>query len=56
MKLLLLVIVKMLEYNLKKEGFKTLASRDGEAALLQAGRGQVSERARAPTVGGPIDN
>ena len=26
-------IVKMLEYNLKKEGFKTLSARDGEDAL-----------------------
>ena len=26
-------IVKMLEYNLKKEGFKTLAVRNGEAAI-----------------------
>ena len=29
-------IVKMLEYNLKKEGFVTVASRDGEAALAAA--------------------
>ena len=29
-------IVKMLEYNLKKESFKTLVSRDGEAALVLA--------------------
>jgi len=31
-------IVKMLEYNLNKEGFKTLSSRDGEDALDQAVR------------------
>jgi two-component system alkaline phosphatase synthesis response regulator PhoP len=31
-------IVKMLEYNLKKEGFKTLSSRDGEDALELATR------------------
>lgn len=29
-------IVKMLEYNLKKEGFKTLSTRDGEAAIESA--------------------
>ena len=29
-------IVKMLEYNLKKEGFKTAAARTGEAALATA--------------------
>ena len=29
-------IVKMLEYNLKKEGFKTLAVRNGEAAIDMA--------------------
>jgi DNA-binding response OmpR family regulator len=29
-------IVKMLEYNLKKEGFSTVAARDGEAALTAA--------------------
>jgi two-component system alkaline phosphatase synthesis response regulator PhoP len=29
-------IVKMLEYNLKKEGFKTLSVRDGEAAIESA--------------------
>ncbi|MDP2942603.1 MAG: response regulator transcription factor [Candidatus Omnitrophota bacterium] len=31
-------IVKMLEYNLGKEGFKTLSARDGEAALSLAGK------------------
>jgi two-component system alkaline phosphatase synthesis response regulator PhoP len=31
-------IVKMLEYNLKKEGFKVLSSRDGEDALDSAAR------------------
>ncbi|HOW43494.1 MAG TPA: response regulator transcription factor [Candidatus Omnitrophota bacterium] len=31
-------IVKMLEYNLKKEGFKTLSAHDGEDALESAGR------------------
>jgi two-component system alkaline phosphatase synthesis response regulator PhoP len=31
-------IVKMLEYNLKKEGFKTLSCRDGEDALETATR------------------
>ncbi len=29
-------IVKMLEYNLKKEGFKTLSARDGETAIESA--------------------
>lgn len=29
-------IVKMLEYNLKKEGFKTLSNRDGESAITSA--------------------
>ena len=31
-------IVKMLEYNLQKEGFKTLSARDGEDALDAANR------------------
>jgi DNA-binding response OmpR family regulator len=31
-------IIKMLEYNLKKEGFKTLSARDGENALDMAAR------------------
>ena len=31
-------IVKMLDYNLKKEGFKTLSSRNGEDALDSANR------------------
>ncbi|MDD4955259.1 MAG: response regulator [Candidatus Omnitrophica bacterium] len=31
-------IVKMLEYNLKKEGFKTLSAYDGEDALDMAGK------------------
>lgn len=31
-------IVKMLDYNLKKEGFRTLSCRDGEGALDLAGR------------------
>lgn len=31
-------IVKMLEYNLKKEGFKTLSARDGESAVNLAGK------------------
>lgn len=31
-------IVKMLEYNLKKEGFKTLSARNGEDALALANR------------------
>ncbi|HOW35622.1 MAG TPA: response regulator [Candidatus Omnitrophota bacterium] len=31
-------IVKMLEYNLKKEGFKTLSAHDGEDALDLAGK------------------
>jgi DNA-binding response OmpR family regulator len=29
-------IIKMLEYNLKKEGFKTLSASDGEDALDSA--------------------
>lgn len=33
-------IVKMLEYNLKKEGFKVIAAVDGEDALELAGRQQ----------------
>ncbi len=31
-------IVKMLEYNLKKEGFKVLAASDGESGLVFANR------------------
>lgn len=33
-------IVKMLEYNLKKEGFKTVSTQDGESALNLARKGQ----------------
>lgn len=33
-------IVKMLEYNLGKEGFKTLSARDGETALELVGKEQ----------------
>ncbi len=33
-------IVKMLEYNLQKEGFKTLSARDGEDALDMANKEQ----------------
>ncbi len=29
-------IIKMVDYNLKKEGFRTLSARDGETALAQA--------------------
>ncbi|MFA5199200.1 MAG: response regulator, partial [Candidatus Omnitrophota bacterium] len=32
-------IIKMLEYNLKKEGFKVSDTRDGESALEEARRG-----------------
>lgn len=32
-------IARMLDYNLKKEGFKTLCAHDGEDALEEAGRG-----------------
>jgi len=34
-------IIKMLEYNLQKEGYKTLSSRDGEDALALAQREHV---------------
>ena len=33
-------IVKMLEYNLKKEGYGTLSARNGEDCLKAAGKGQ----------------